>query len=112
MAKRTDLTLLPAPNTEKVRETILDEDTSQPIDLTDVTVEFLIKPTDITADTNPAVVVLSTTTGEITVTDAPTGICLVTIPPQQPGIYWRRLDIINGADRHTAIYGPMHVISV
>lgn len=112
MAVRRDLRLLEA-NAETVREAVTDDDSDDgALDLAGKVIEFLIKPNDITADSSPSVVTLSTATGEITVTDAAAGICEVAVPPQIPGQYWRRLDVITGSDRKTAVYGPMHVISV
>lgn len=112
MGVRRDLKLLEA-NTETVRETVTDDDSGDPLDLTGKVIEFLIKPNDLTADAADTVVTLSTATGEITVTDAAAGICEVEVPPQTPGTYWRRLDVINPSnDRKTAIYGALYVISV
>jgi hypothetical protein len=109
MAKRTDLKLLQR-NTPKIREVVTDDDTGNPVDLTGKTVEFYIKATDTTNDTDA--VVLSTATTGVTITDALAGICEVDLPAQQPGEYWRRLDVVDGSDRKTAIYGPLHVINV
>jgi hypothetical protein len=109
MPKRSDLKLFQR-NTATVREAVTDDDTEQPVNLTGKTIEFLIKATDTTPDASA--VILSTATGEVVITDALGGICTVAVPAQQPGEYWRRLDVVDGIDRKTAIYGPMHVISV
>lgn len=111
MAVRADLKLLEG-NDEVVREVIVDDDNGAPLNITGVTIEFLIKPNDLTSDDADTVTVLSTATGEIVRTDSAAGVCEVSIPVQQPGTYWRRLDVIAEDGRKTAIYGPMHVISV
>jgi hypothetical protein len=111
--KRTDLKLLQR-NTPKVRETVTDDETGDPVDLTGKTIEFYVKATDTTNDDDATI--LSTATGEITITDALAGVCVVDLSTHnltaQPGQYWRRLDVVDGDDRETAIYGPMHVASV
>lgn len=111
MAKQADLTLLET-NAETVRETVTDDDTGSPQDLTGTTVEFLIKANATVPDTDPSVVTLSTVTGEVTVTDAAGGVCEVAVSPQPPGTFWRRLDVIADGQRKTAIYGPLYVINV
>lgn len=111
MPQRTDLTLIEG-NTETVRETVTDDDTGTAFDLTGRTVEFYVKANATVSDTDPSVVKLSTATGEITITDAINGVCEVTVPAQQPGSWWRRLDVVDGTDRKTAIYGPLYVVNV
>lgn len=111
MPKQADLTLIEG-NTETVEEAVTDDDTGQPLNLTGVTVEFYVKTDRTVPDTDPSVVKLSTATGEVTVTNAVGGVCTVAVPAQAAGTYWRRLDVVSGTDRKTAIYGPLYVIDV
>jgi hypothetical protein len=111
VADRRDLKLIEG-NPETVRETITDEDTGLPLDLTGKVVNFYIKPGADTADTDPAVTKLSTSTGEVTVTDAAGGVCRVAVPAQQAGTLWRRLDVVTTGQPKTAVYGPLYVLNV
>jgi hypothetical protein len=111
MPVRTDLTLIEG-NTETVKETVTDDDTGLPLNLSGKTVEFYIKADATVPDSDPSVVKLSTATSGVTITDAANGICQAAIPAQTAGVYWRRLDVVSGSDRKTAIYGPLYVINV
>lgn len=111
MGVRTDLTLVEG-NTETVEETVTDDDTGQPFNLTGKTVEFYIKANATVPDTDPSVVKLSTATGEVTVTDAAGGVATVAVPAQAAGTAWHRLDVVSGGSRKTAVYGPLYVIDV
>lgn len=111
MGQRRDLKLIEG-NPETVRETITDDDTSLPLNLTGKVINFYIKPNADTADTALTVTKLSTTTGEITITDAINGVCAVAVPAQQAGTLWRRLDVIISAQPKTAVYGPLYILNV
>lgn len=111
MPVRADLTLIEG-NTETVKETVLDDDTGQPLNLSGKTVEFYLKADATVPDTDPSVVKLSTSTGEVTITDAAGGVATVAVPAQSAGTSWRRLDVVSGGSRKTAIYGPLYVINV
>ena len=91
--------------------TAINDDTREPLDLTGVTLEMLLKPSEQTADDDPSVVTLSTGDG-ITV-DAPlTGAYSVTVPDTaltEAGIRWYRVDAIAGTSRKTIVYGPLKV---
>ena len=111
MGARRDLKLIEG-NPETVRETVTDDDTGSPYDLTGATINFYIKPSADTADTDPSVTKLSTSTSEITVTDAAGGVCTVAVPPQAAGTLWRRLDVVTAGQAKTAVYGPLYVLNV
>jgi hypothetical protein len=111
VAERRDLKLIEG-NPETVRETITDDDTGLPLNLTGKTLNFYIKPSADVADTDPAVTKLSTTGGQITITDAVNGICTVAVPPQAAGTLWRRLDVVTAGQPKTAVWGPLYVLNV
>jgi hypothetical protein len=111
VGERRDLTLVEG-NPETVKEIVTDDDTGLPFNLTGTTVEFWIKPDATVPDTDPSVVKLSTSTGEVTLTDAAGGVATVAVPAQSAGTSWRRLDVVSGGSRKTAVYGPLYVINV
>jgi hypothetical protein len=99
-------------NDEEIALTITDPDLGAAYDLTGAELEFFIKPTADVADNDPSVEVLSTGTGEITVTDAAGGIALVMINRgylSVPGDLVWRLDVVRAGTRRTAVYGPLRV---
>ena len=110
MPTRRALTVSQA-NDETLTGTVRDED-GAPLDLTGVTVEMLLKPTAETADDDASVTVLSTATGEITVSAPLTGAYSVAIPDTAltvAGTQWYRVDAVGGSSRKTVIYGPLKV---
>jgi hypothetical protein len=111
MGERRDLKLIEG-NPETVRETITDDDTGLPLNLTGKVVNFYIKPSADTADADLSVTKLSTSTGEVTVSDAAGGVCTVAVPAQAAGTLWRRLDVVSGGQPKTAVYGPLYVLNV
>jgi hypothetical protein len=111
MGERRDLKLIEG-NPETVREIVTDDDTGLPLDLTGKTINFYIKPSADTVDTDPSVTKLSTATSGITVTDAAGGICTVAVPAQAAGTLWRRLDVVTAGQPKTAVYGPLYVLNV
>jgi hypothetical protein len=82
------------------------------------TVEMIIKSSVSDAEgTYPdaSVVVLSTATGEITVTDAAAGTVTVDINAADlatPGTMVYRIDVIDGTGRRTAIHGDLLVVDL
>lgn len=111
MGERRDLKLIEG-NPETVRETVTDDDTGLPLNLTGKTINFYVKPSADTADTDPAVTKLSTATSGVTVTDAANGVCAVAVPAQVAGTLWRRLDVVTAGQPKTAVYGPLYVLNV
>lgn len=111
MGVRRDLKLIEG-NPETLREAITDDDTGLPLNLTGKVINFYIKPSADTADTDLSVIKLSTGTGEITITDATGGICTVAVPAQAAGTLWRRLDVVTAGQPKTAVYGPVYVLNV
>jgi hypothetical protein len=86
--------------------------------LTGSTVEMIIKNSvDDAEGTYPdaSVVVLSTATGEITVTDAAAGTVTIAIDAADlatPGNMVYRIDVIDGTGRRTAIHGDLLVVNL
>lgn len=81
--------------------------------LTGLTVNLWIKPARETADTDPLVIKLSTSTGEIVLTTPLAGLCTVTVPASAlalAGRRWWRCDVLVGGQPKTAAYGPLKVI--
>lgn len=90
--------------------TASNEDTGLPLNLAGVTLEMVLKASEETDDADGTT--LSTTTGEITVTDAAQGAYSVAVPDSaltQAGIRWYRVDAIAGTSRKTIVYGPLKV---
>jgi len=86
-----------------------------PYDLTDANLELLIKPAADTPDDGPGVVVLSTGTGEITITDAEGGAATAEVSRSHlavPGTRVWRVDVVRPGSRRTAMYGPFHVVNL
>lgn len=103
--------LLNQGNDETVALTITQSDGSV-FDLTGTTVNFYIKPSAMTPDSDSRVVLLSTTTGGVTVTDAKNGLVTVSIPHANlaaPVARFWRCDVVSGGQTHTAFYGLLSV---
>lgn len=100
-------------NDETLGLAVVGEDTGTAYDLASVTLEMLIKPTADTPDAEA--VILSTTTGEITITDAADGLAEVRIDrthlAEAGDLVWR-LDLVVEGTRRTAVYGPLRVINL
>lgn len=99
-------------NDETLTGTATDSDTGDALDLTGVTLEMLLKASEETADDDPGVTTLSTTTGEITVAEPLLGAFEVAIPDTaltEAGIRWYRVDAVSGTSRKTIVYGPLKV---
>lgn len=92
--------------------TATDADAGTPLDLTGVTLQMYIKPAADTDDDDPAVTVLSTETGDITITDPAAGAYSIAVPDTAltaAGVRWYRVDAITGGARKTIVYGPLKV---
>jgi hypothetical protein len=80
--------------------------------LTDMVVNAYLKTAPQTADTDPSTWKGSTTTGEITVTNALTGSLVVSIPASAvtTNMRWWRVDVVNADSKvKTAVYGAVTV---
>lgn len=84
------------------------------LNLSGLTVEVYLKPSATTVDTDGAVWKGSTATGEVTITDAPNGLCTVSIPAAtvQDTKRWYRCDVISSGKRKTAVYGNVTVVDM
>jgi len=100
-------------NDETLQFTVYARDTApadQPFNITGMTLDFWIKSTSLTPDTDPSTVHLSTSTGEITATQPTLGICQVTIAKSRlatAGTRWYRLDVTSGGQVRTAGKGDL-----
>ncbi|MFB4320658.1 hypothetical protein [Actinomadura sp. 21ATH] len=109
MPKRITLALSQG-NDETLAGTVTEADFGTPLDLTGVTLEMLLKDTPETPDADATV--LSTATGEITITDPDGGTYSVAIPETdltEAGDRWYRVDAVQGTSRKTIVYGPLRV---
>lgn len=87
--------------------------------LTGVTLNFYLKAATVTVnglvpapDTDPATVKLSTSTGEIVVTDAINGLAVLTIPPTAvaiAGTFYGRLDAVVASVPTAVAWGPVDI---
>jgi hypothetical protein len=102
-------------NDEVVDLTFTDDDTGLPYAFPSGTsVEFFIKSSQTTPDTDTGTIKLSTETGEITITDAANGKCQVAVPASATslaGHFWWRADAVGagGTPRKTGVRGVMAV---
>lgn len=113
MANEVSWPTLNENNDENILATIT---TNQPtagtaLDLTGMTVEAYLKPSAATADNDGSVWTGSTTTGEVTITNAAGGEVEVAIPAAAVTTAkgWLRIDIVNGSLRKTGPYGSVTV---
>jgi hypothetical protein len=102
-------------NDETLQTTITSHD-STPSDgaqnITGMQLDFYIKTTENTPDTDPATVHLSTLTGEIVLTNPTAGIAQISVARthlQTPGNMWYRLDVLASGQLKTAGNGPLVV---
>jgi hypothetical protein len=87
--------------------------------LTDTTLNFYLKTATVTVaglvpapDSDPATIVLSTTTGEIVITDPAAGLATLTIPPSAvptAGAFYGRLDAVVGDVPTAVAWGPVDI---
>jgi hypothetical protein len=100
-------------NDENVNVTITTNNPSAgtPLNLTGLTVEGYLKVSASTADSDAATWKGSTTTGEVTITDAVNGKVSIAIPASAIGTTkgWWRCDVISSGKRKTAAYGAVTV---
>jgi hypothetical protein len=103
-------------NDEVVRVTITTNQPSAgtPLDLTGMTLEAFVKPSAATSDIGAGVWKGTSTGGDITVTDAANGKVAIAIPAASVTTSqgWWRLDVLSGALRKTAAYGPLTVVDL
>jgi hypothetical protein len=101
-------------NDETIILTLTESDTGEPYPLAGAAVEFLIKTSSATADSDPSTVVLSTTGGEVVIVDEATGECQVNVPASAlptPGPFWWRVDVLGsgGSPRKTGGCGNLNI---
>jgi hypothetical protein len=91
-------------------------DSGTPFNLTGLEVEFFIKTSKTTPDTDPATVKLTSVGGQVVLTNPAKGIATVTIAAANiatAGALWWRCDAVNVGDaapRKTAGYGNLNVL--
>lgn len=98
-------------NDETVDHTVTRD--GQPFDLTGKNLEFILKAR--TQDLDTAGVILTDTDGDITVTDPAGGLATTSISSEHlasPGRKVWRLDVLDGTDRKTAIYGQVTIVDL
>ncbi len=102
-------------NDETLQATITDHD-SVPSDnvmnITGMQLDLYIKSTKETPDSDPSTVHLSTTTGEITLTDPTHGVARIFVARahlQTAGTLWYKLDVLSGGQLKTSGNGPFTV---
>jgi hypothetical protein len=100
-------------NDEVVKLTITNADTGAPYPLTGgVVVNMYLKTTENTPDSDPSTVTLSSSGGQITITDANNGICQAAVPATAlavSGAKWWRADVVGPGGKKTASYGNLNV---
>lgn len=104
-------------NDETLQATITSHDSvpsDQPINITGMQLDFYIKTSQTTLDSDAATVHLSTLTGEITLTNPTAGVAQVFIAHthlQSSGDRWYRLDVLSGGQLKTAGEGVLTVVA-
>lgn len=86
-----------------------------PYSLSGLTLNFYLKPSADTPDSDPSVVKLSTGSGEIVVTDAANGLATVTIAKADlptAGTYFARVDAVQAGVTKTAGFGPVTITNL
>lgn len=110
MAAYTPLTWLQA-NPATVKITVTDDDTAEPVDLTDaIDIRMYVKASRETDDGNATV--LSLTGGQVTVTDAVAGRAMVKAPAsltETAGLRWYRVDLTTADGPMTTAYGELRI---
>lgn len=102
-------------NDETVNLTLFMPDGVTPYNLTGAVVNFWIKPSAMSADTDVDVIQLSTTTSGVVVTNATGGLATVTIPlvdMHTPVARFYRVDVVAGGQTKTAIYGLLQITNL
>jgi hypothetical protein len=100
-------------NDETLNLTITSGGTAQ--NLTGIELDMFLKTKAGVLDTDPSTIKLSTVTGEIVITNAPSGLVTVSIPATDLagiGIGFYRVDLFVGGKRNTAIYGTVTITSL
>lgn len=102
-------------NDEKVNFTLTTNDPADgtPLDLTGMSLEFVLKPSKSAADGAAGAWTGTTTAGDITVTDPANGLCYVKIPRTHVTLTqgWYRLDVTEVATDllKTSVFGAVTV---
>jgi hypothetical protein len=102
-------------NDETVNLVLLQPDGVTPYNLTGAVVNFWIKPSAMSQDTDIDVIQLSTSTSGVVVTNATGGLATVNIPLvdlHTPTGRFYRVDVIAGGQTKTAIYGQLQVTNL
>ena len=103
-------------NDETLQVTITQHDsipTDAVLNITGMQLDFYIKTSQTTADSDPATVHLATGTGEITLTNPTQGVAQVFIAKthlQTAGNLWYRLDVTTGGQTKTAGRGTLEIV--
>lgn len=83
------------------------------IDLTGLSVEFIIKAK--AADLDASGTILTSAAGDIVLTSPTSGVCEVNIPADvlaAPGKQFYRADVLDAGKRHTVLYGDFITVDV
>lgn len=102
-------------NDETLKATITNHDsvpTDAVVNITGMQLDFYIKLAETTSDSDPSTVHLSTTSGEITLTDPVNGVAQIFISRthlQTAGNLWYRLDVTSAGRLKTAGKGTLAV---
>ena len=99
-------------NDETINLVLLMPDGVTPYNLNGAVVNFWIKPSSMSADTDVDVIQLSTATSGVTVTNAAGGLATVTVPladMHTPVARFYRVDVLAGGQAKTAIYGLLQI---
>lgn len=109
--------VVPQNNDVTLKATISQTDsipTDAVFDITGMQIDFWIKTSKDTADTDPTTVHLSTSGGDIILTDPTNGVCQVSVAKthlQTAGDLWYRLDVTSAGVLKTAGNGTFTVAS-
>lgn len=104
-------------NDETLQTTITNHDSvpsDAVVDITGMQLDFYIKATETTADSDPSTVHLSTLTGEIVLTNPTQGVAQISIARahlQTVGNLWYRLDVKASSQIKTAGKGTLVVVA-
>jgi hypothetical protein len=99
-------------NDETIDLPFTSEDAVYPLTAPGLEVDFFIKTSQATPDSDPSTIKLSTVTGDIVVSDGPDGVATLTLSHthlQTPGLFWWRCDAVIQGSRKTAGYGPLQI---
>lgn len=86
-----------------------------PFDLTSAVVDVFIKNGKDYSDTDVSTIHLSTSSGEVVVTDSVNGLATATVAATNlpsPAIKFWRVDVLSSGKRRTACYGTLTVVDL